>query len=198
MTVTGVSDKHALQSLEVIDMKARVLGLIQALVGLTLLMMAAPLDATAQRGRRATRHPVRVVQPAPKVLARLPVAHVGFTLRGTSFYYHGGAFYRRGPSGYVIVTHPVGAVAVSLPVGAVRVSIGASVFYRHEGVFFVRAGDAYEVVEPPIGGYVSALPMGYEIVAMDGEDLYYHEGIYYRYDPGRDVYLIVEPPPGVG
>ena len=179
-------------------MKPRLQHAVLIVVGLGTLLLATPNEAVAQRGHRPVRHTVRVVHPPPRILARLPSAHIGLKLRGASFFYHGGAFYRHGPSGYVVVARPVGALTASLPVGAVRVTVGASVFYRHHGVFFLETGGEYEVVAPPIGASVEALPLGYEIVPMGEEDLYYHEGIYYRYDPGRDTYVIVAPPEGVG
>ena len=177
-------------------MGSRILLGLGALLALSAILLATPTDTLAQRARRPSQHAVRVLTQRPRVVRRLPAAHVGLTLRGTPFFYYGGAFYRSGAGGYVVVGRPVGALAMSLPVGAVRVSIGASVFYRHQGVFFVQVDDRYEVVEPPVGASVDALPMGYEIVPTEFEDLYYHEGIYYRYDPGRDAYLIVEVPEG--
>ena len=96
-----------------------------------------------------------------------------------------------------MVGAPIGAVMLSVPSGAVEFRVGAAVFYRHGSAFFAPVDGGYEVVESPVGGIVDVLPMGYEIAATEPEELYYHEGVFYRYDPGRDASLIVEPPPGV-
>ena len=157
--------------------------------------LVVPGAADAQR-RSVPRHTPTVVKRG-QVVHNLPATHVSLTLGSSRFFYHQGVFYRpRGAGGYIVVGNPIGAITTTVPAGAVRIQLGGRTWFRHGTTFFVAVDGGYTVAEPPIGGTVEALPMGYEIIETESEDLYYHDGIFYRYDPGRDVYLVVEPPSG--
>ena len=177
-------------------MKKRMLLTVGALLGLGAVLAMAPHDVEAQSPRRGA--PRLHHHPPPRigqVVPRLPGAHTRLTYRDLDFYYYRGRFYRPGGTGYLIVPTPVGARFSALPYGATRVQVGVSIFYHHSGVFFTQAEAGYEVVAAPVGATVHMLPVGYSVMEFDGEELYVCDGVFYRYDPGRDLYVVVEPPP---
>ena len=97
--------------------------------------------------RRAAPHAV----PRPgKVVARLPAAHIAVWAGGAKFFFHGGVFYRRGHSGFIVVHAPVGAILPSLPIGfSIIVMDGVTYCYLH-GVYYQKAPSGYIVVNAPI------------------------------------------------
>lgn len=88
----------------------------------------------------------------------LPHGYLSLAVGGRPYYFHGGHFYRHGPSGYVVVSAPLGASVVSLPASAVQVQIGGAVFYQYANAYYQwhPARRAYVVVPPPAG--VAAVP----------------------------------------
>jgi len=87
--------------------------------------------------------------PKGKVVVKLPKGHRTVWVGRDRFYFHGGAFYRRGPSGYVVVGPPVGAVVLNIPVGHRAVVISGITYYVYAGVYYRRVQSGYVVVEPP-------------------------------------------------
>jgi len=85
-----------------------------------------------------------------RVVGRLPAGHKPVVVRGSRYYHYHGAFYRKAPSGFVLVRAPLGAVVVSLPVGFVRLVIGGAPYFWYEGVYYREVPSGYEVVEPPL------------------------------------------------
>jgi hypothetical protein len=163
------------------------------IVGLTGLLALVPLDATAQ-ARRPAASRAKVVNAPGRFIPRLPATRVTFSLGPSRYFYHAGAFFRPVDNGYVVVRAPLGALTVSLPGGATTPHVRGRVFFRHGKTFFVEVGEGYEVVEAPVGATVPELPWGYETIEIGSEALYHLDGVDYRYDPGRDTYLVVEPP----
>ncbi|GAB5535377.1 MAG: hypothetical protein Rubg2KO_16260 [Rubricoccaceae bacterium] len=148
-----------------------------------LLVLPDPASAQARRGN-----------DRPRVVRELPRDNVAIRVGARPYHYSGGVFYRRSGPGYVVVAAPRGAVVRTLPRAYVTLRIGSRTYYRFGTVFYVRVDGGYQVVTPPPGGTVDMLPVGYETVYVDGEAFYVHEGVWYRYDPGRDVYVTVEEP----
>lgn len=132
-------------------------------------------ESFAQRGRRGddspriSRHQDRRVVNYPRVVHRRGRRHVispriarhGHVVRKLPrgyrrawhhrkpYFYNRGVFYRRGPSGFIVVSAPRGAIAVSLPVGYQRLWIDGTVYYAYGGTFYRRVPSGYIVTEPP-------------------------------------------------
>lgn len=101
--------------------------------------------------------------------------------RRTSYYFHGGVYYTRKGSQYVVV-RPVRGVRVrTLPVGYRTVVVGPANYYYYYGTFYRKPSDAeaYEVVTAPTGAVIDALPEGYEIDTIDGKEYYVLDDTYY-------------------
>jgi hypothetical protein len=62
---------------------------------------------------------------------------------------HRGVFYRRGPSGRVVVSAPRGAIVRELPPHYVRIYAGDVVYFRYGDVYYRQVPQGYVVVEPP-------------------------------------------------
>ncbi|UCH79766.1 MAG: SH3 domain-containing protein [Nitrospiraceae bacterium] len=103
---------------------------------------------TEQRSKR------RIISPRVTryghVVRKLPRGYRRVWHRDKPYFYFGGVFYLKGPSGFVSVSAPIGAVIVSLPIGYTRVWVGSSWYYTYGGVFYRRAPSGYVVVNPPV------------------------------------------------
>ncbi len=78
----------------------------------------------AQPGPRPQARPRPQVPRRGTIIRTLPTRHSRIVIRGGTYFYWGGIFYRTGPGGYVVVSAPVGAVIGVLPPGYVRVYVG--------------------------------------------------------------------------
>lgn len=97
--------------------------------------------------RKITR-PIPMPRPG-QVRSRLPKGHWSVRQGHSNYFYHRGTFYRRGPSGYVVVKAPVGAVVLGLPFGYHRFFLGGGLYFTFGGVYYRRVPAGYVVVEPP-------------------------------------------------
>lgn len=84
----------------------------------------------------------------------LPGGHRPVAVRGITYYYHGGVYYRRAPRGFVVVNAPYGAVVPVIPVGYRTVAVRGATYYVDEGVYYrqvvVTGQPHYEVVQAPV------------------------------------------------
>lgn len=115
-----------------------------------LLAMGVVNVETAQAYR--THRTVVVSDSGPRhgvVVRTLPRGYRPLRFRNVDYFYHGGAFYRRAPGGFVVVKAPVGAVVFDLPVGFRRVDIGRVSYYRYGDVYYRKAPSGYIVAEAP-------------------------------------------------
>lgn len=80
---------------------------------------------------------------------RLPHGYRDVWVGRSHYYHHGGWFYRRGPSGFIVVRPPLGAVVLDLPIGFGRLVIGGSTYFTYGGIYYRRAPSGYVVVDPP-------------------------------------------------
>lgn len=85
----------------------------------------------------------------PRAIMELPRAHQTVLVCGLPYYYDSGFFYRRGSSGYVLVTAPVGAVVPILPVSSQTVMINGRMYYTYDNVYYVEQPTGYVVVTQP-------------------------------------------------
>jgi len=95
-----------------------------------------------RRQRRPPPHHRRVVN--------LPRGYLTIVIGGLRYHYHHGFFYRKGVSGYVVVTAPVGAVIATLPIGYKIIMIGRDKYYYHSGVYYRSYPSGYIVVPAPV------------------------------------------------
>lgn len=86
---------------------------------------------------------------AGRVVDRLPAGHHSIWVHKQPYFYHGGVFYRRGPSGFVVVRAPIGAIIANLPLGYRQWVVGGTSYYGSGGVYYRRVPAGYEVVEAP-------------------------------------------------
>lgn len=112
-------------------------------------LFSLPGDTFAfQRGEK--RPPERSVPYRGRVVNRLPPDHRDFEIGKHRYFYHGGTYYRRGPSGFVVVSAPLGAIIVDLPIGFRTAVIGGGTYYWYGGVYYKRVPSGYRVVEAPL------------------------------------------------
>lgn len=89
--------------------------------------------------------------PHFKPFQQLPSGHRSVWVGHDHYYYHhhNGAFYRRGPSGFITVRAPFGAIVFNIPIGSRAIMSGGMTYYVYDDVYYRRAGTQYIVVEPP-------------------------------------------------
>jgi hypothetical protein len=114
--------------------------------------MSSLLTENTYAARKHGYRTVVVSQPVVhhgKTYRKLPVGYKTVRVKRDRYYYHVGAFYRRGPSGYVYVRAPIGAIVVGLPVGYRSLWVGGISYYYYNDVFYRRVPSGYMVVEAP-------------------------------------------------
>lgn len=112
-------------------------------------LITIAVDAHASHSHKR----VAVVSPGPapvKVVARLPAGHHSVRVGRQPYSYHRGVFYRKGPSGFVVVRAPIGAVVVNLPLGYRHWVLGGITYYSSGNVYYRAVPAGYEVIEPPV------------------------------------------------
>lgn len=150
-------------------------------------------DRQAEQRRREARPRV----PHRGTVVRvLPPEHVRVVVRGVPYFFWGGAFYRTGPGGYVVVAAPAGAVLGALPFGYVSLRIGPRAYFYYGGVFYQPYARQYVVVAPPIGAAVPYVPADATVANINGVLYYFADGVYYRPEvrpDGSVTYIISRP-----
>jgi len=105
----------------------------------SLVMSVAPADA-AKNGVRRHR---TVVDSLPRYYRPLHYC-------GVNYFWSRGIYYRRAPSGYVIIAPPLGIVVPTLPVGYVTLTVSGSSYFYYQDVYYQSIATGYEVVEKPV------------------------------------------------
>jgi hypothetical protein len=122
-------------------------------IGLFFVFTDGDALAFKPHGRRIESH----AGPRPgRVVARLPATHIAAWIDGSKFFFHSGVFYRRGPSGFVVVQAPIGGVVAGLPIGYTTIVIDGTNYYYYNGVYYQKAPSGYIVVEAPISAQPAA------------------------------------------
>lgn len=126
--------------------------LLVALAVLPVILIAFMTTANdAQASRKHKKGGVVYQGPRHgKVVRHLPPGHRPAWVGKKKYFYHGGAFYKRGPCGYVVVRPPRGAVVVSLPMGYRHWVAGGVSYYNWGNVYYRRVPAGYQVTEPPV------------------------------------------------
>lgn len=87
--------------------------------------------------------------PYGRVFPALPLGYAALIAAGTLFYFHAGSYYRRVPSGYIVVRTPAGAVMPALPAGCPSVVINGITYFTYGGAYYRQVANGYEVVADP-------------------------------------------------
>jgi hypothetical protein len=85
------------------------------------------------------------------VVPRLPTGSVTIAFGGSSYYFHGGVWYRPSGTRFVVVLPPIGIFVPVLPPAYVTLWIGGVYYYYANGVYYAPAPSGYVVVAPPAG-----------------------------------------------
>lgn len=81
---------------------------------------------------------------------RLPTGSISIAFGGSSYFFHGGVWYRPSGTRFIVVLPPVGIFVPILPPAYVTLWIGGSYVYYANGVYYAPAGSSgYVVVEAP-------------------------------------------------
>jgi hypothetical protein len=83
------------------------------------------------------------------MVTHLPRGHKTVHVGKMKYFHHNGVFYKRGPSGYVVIAAPIGAVVVGLPAGYLTIAVNGSTYYAYAGIYYRKVPSGYVVVEPP-------------------------------------------------
>ena len=88
--------------------------------------------------------------PAPGFVASgLPRGAVAVNAGRSSYYYHGGTWYRPDGPRFRVILPPIGLIVPLLPWAYVSLNIGGLPYYYANGVYYGRAPGGYVVVAPP-------------------------------------------------
>lgn len=117
--------------------------LLSALLVLLTALTTVPIDAEAAtvvvHGKK-NRH---------KTVVTLPARHKTIHYRGADYYYVRGTYYRKRPSGYIVIAPPVGLIIATLPTGYTTVHIDSSIYFHYQGVYYQPVPSGYIVVADP-------------------------------------------------
>ena len=108
--------------------------------------------------------------PVGAVVAAIPVGFVTFVVGSHSYYYYGGAYYQRVPSGYVVVEAPRQSVIVdqvpspgageSVSVTAPLLNVRSGPGKNHPVIHQVHQGDSLLIQGHAPGWFYVKLPSG--------------------------------------
>jgi hypothetical protein len=87
-------------------------------------------------------------------------------------------------------------VVSNLPRERTRVVVGRNEYFYSRGLFYRPGPRGYMVMRGPIGARVRVLPPGFVSLSIGGSPFFFYYGTYYRMDPVRRDYVVVNPPPG--
>lgn len=135
-------------------------------IGLGIIVMGHSITGFAQKRKDARKHRVPrsrfiVKHPVPhygKVVAATPAGYRTIWAGGVEYFYHRGVYYRKQPSGFVVVRPPIGVIIASLPIGFITFAVGGSAYYYYGGVYYREVPSGYIVVEAPPGAVVVEEP----------------------------------------
>jgi hypothetical protein len=102
----------------------------------------------------------RYYPPRGYVAPRLPGAYRELVYHKTRYYFHGGVWYRRITTGFIVVFPPIGVAIPVLPPFYTIIWVGSIPYYYANGIYYVwyPARHAYVVTSPPSESVVSDEP----------------------------------------
>ncbi len=130
-------------------MKQHSIKKIPIIALLTMLLFLSGTVSFAAPPHRKAVAPHRLPQIGHHVKV-MPKGFIEISLGLNRIFYHGGAYYRREPRGYRVVTAPVGIVLSVLPPGFQVVAAGSSTYYWYGGVYYRQGPSGYMVMKDPI------------------------------------------------
>lgn len=83
------------------------------------------------------------------VVPRLPTGSISIAYGGSSYFFHGGVWYRPSGTRFIVVLPPIGIFVPILPSAYVTLWIGGSYVYYANGVYYAPSGTGYVVIAPP-------------------------------------------------
>jgi len=90
--------------------------------------------------------------PRGYAVGALPRGYVTVGYRGGPYYYHSGIWYRRGPSGFLVVRPAIGLFVPALPGFYTTLWWGGVPYYYADDVYYrYYSGRGYQVVDAPNG-----------------------------------------------
>src|SRR5690349_22246534 len=99
--------------------------------------------------------------PRGYAVGALPRGYVTVGYRGGPYYYHSGIWYRRGPSGFLVVRPAIGLFVPVLPGFYSTLWWGGVPYYYADDVYYrYHPGRGYEVVDAPAGDPSTTQPNG--------------------------------------
>ena len=111
--------------------------------------------------------------PSGYAVRSLPRGYVTVGYRGGPYYYGSGVWYRRGPSGFVVVRPALGLYVPVLPGFYTTLWWGGVPYYYADDVYYrYYAGRGYQVVEAPNGEPSTTQPAGTSGAAPAAQDLF--------------------------
>jgi hypothetical protein len=163
-------------------------------IGLGIIVMGYSITGFAQRRNDARKYRVPrskfvIKHPVPhygKVVVTAPVGYRTIWAGGVEYLYHGGAYYRKRPSGFVVVRAPIGAIIATLPIGFITFAVGSSAYYYYGGVYYQRIPSGYVVVEAPPEAVVVEEPP----VVVSGSVSVTTPALNVRSGPGKEFRVI--------
>ena len=84
-----------------------------------------------------------------RTVRRLPAGSRTVWVGKSRYYHNHGVFYRRGPSGFLVVNAPIRAIVLSIPIGSRSVLVGGFTYYLYGRTYYRRVPSGYMVVAPP-------------------------------------------------
>ncbi len=163
-------------------------------VGLGIIVMGYSIAGFAQRRNDARKYRVPrskfvIKHPVPhygKVVVTAPAGYRTIWAGGIEYFYYGGVYYQKRPSGFVVVRAPIGAIIATLPIGFITFAVGGSPYYYYGGVYYQRIQAGYVVVEAPPGAVVVEEPP----VVVSGRVSVTTPALNVRSGPGKEFKVI--------
>lgn len=143
---------------------------------------ARPAPVPGTRAPRTARPPLNLddryhhdhYYPRPGSGVRtLPRGSVSIGWRDSSWYFHGGVWFRPSGTRFVVAVPPVGIVVPYLPPAYVTLWIGGLLYYYANGVYYSAAPEGFVVTHPPAGADTAlpvAVPPTFVIYPRLGQD----------------------------
>jgi len=82
----------------------------------------------------------------------LPKAVFHLSMGGALFFYHMGAYYKKGINGYIVVNAPIGAVINTLPPNYSTVVVNGVTYLVYGGIYYLPHRNGFIVVADPTKG----------------------------------------------
>ncbi len=132
-----------------------------------------------ERGERVERHEVREFYRSPHLVydnryqhgryypapgysvSILPPGNISINFGRGRYFFHAGAWYRPGPTGFVVVRPPLGIAVPILPIGYSTLWVGNVPYYYANDIYYTGGPGNYIVAAPPPASATTSSPAPY-------------------------------------